>query len=90
MFTQHLLCPITGLEVVYHEKHDENFRGLQYVIPSISEKLLVSISDSVLQNNELRNALIEHREKFVNNLKMISKLRHETFVSSGNWWLFLK
>ncbi len=90
MITHYAICPITGLEIVPCTKSDETFNGCRYFIPSISEKLLVSISNNVLLNNESRTALIEHREKFVKNLQMISKLRQETFVSSGNWWLFLK
>lgn len=90
MITHYAICPITGLEIVPCTKSDETFNGRRYFIPSISEKLLVSISNNVLLNNESRTALIEHREKFVKNLQMISKLRQETFVSSGNWWLFVK
>jgi hypothetical protein len=90
MITHYAICPITGLEIVPCTKSDETFNGHRYFIPSISEKLLVSISNNVLLNNESRTALIEHREKFVKNLQMISKLRQETFVSSGNWWLFVK
>lgn len=90
MITHYTICPITGLEIVPYTESDENFNGYRYIIPSISEKLLVSISNNVLLNQESRSALIEHREKFVKNLQMISKLRQETNVSSGNWWLFVK
>lgn len=90
MITHYTICPITGLEIVPCTKSDESFNGCRYIIPSISDQLLVSISNKVLLNQESRSALIEHREKFVKNLQMISKLRQETFVSSGNWWLFVK
>ncbi len=90
MFIRYAICPITGLEIVPCSKSDETFDGDKYIIPSISEKLLVSISNNVLQDQKSRNALIEHRDKFVKNLQMISKLREETFVSQGNWWLFVK
>ncbi|WP_428664337.1 hypothetical protein [Runella sp.] len=85
-----LHCPISGLDTVLYEKSQEDFKGICYVIPSISEQLLIFMADNVLQNSELRNTLIEHREKFVKNLEMVSKLRQETVVSSGNWWLFMK
>lgn len=90
MSTHYAICPITGLEIVPCTEADKSFNGYRYFIPSISDKLLVSISNNVLLNYESRSALIEHREKFVKNLQMISKLRQETFVSSGNWWLFVK
>ncbi len=90
MFTHKSLCPITGLEILPYKKPDESFRGIQYFIPSISDNLLVSIAENVLQNSELRSEMIENREKFTKNLRMVSKLRQEIFVSSGNWWLFLK
>lgn len=90
MFTHKSLCPITGLEILPYKKPDESFRGIQYFIPSISDNLLVSIAENVLQNSDLRSEMIENREKFTKNLRMVSKLRQEIFVSSGNWWLFLK
>lgn len=90
MSAHYAICPITGLEIVPWIKTDETFNGYRYFIPSISENLLVSISNKVLLDNESRSALIEHREKFVKNLQMISALRQETYVSLGNWWLFVK
>ncbi len=90
MFTHKSLCPITGLEIQPYREPDEDFRGLRYFIPSISGKLLISIAENVLQNSNLRGEMIDNREKFEKNLKMVSRLRQEIFVSSGNWWLFLK
>ncbi|AEI51133.1 hypothetical protein Runsl_4820 [Runella slithyformis DSM 19594] len=90
MSAHYAICPITGLEIVPCIKTDETFNGHRYFIPSISEKLLVSISNKVLLDRESRSALIEHREKFIKNLQMISELRQETYVSLGNWWLFVK
>lgn len=84
------LCPITGLEAVMYKATDEHFPGLRYKIPSVSGNLVVSITENVLQNTESRNSLIEHRDKFIKNLRMIAELREETVISIGNWWLFLR
>ncbi len=90
MFTKHAVCPITGFDVVLYEKLDDSFKGIRFIIPSISERLLISIEDGVLQDSELREAFIKHRNRFVANLKIIALLRQGTIISLSNWWLFLE
>ncbi len=91
MFTAHKsLCPITGLEMLPSPVPSEDFRGIQYFIPSISDCLMVSMAENLLSNQDLRHQMTEQREKFARNLRMISKHRRQTIVSSANWWLFLK
>lgn len=89
MVSRHAVCPITGLEVVLC-KPLKDFKGVRFINPTVSEHLLICISDAILQNKEIREDLVKNREKFVRNLKMVSRIRRETIISTGNWWLFLK
>ncbi|AEI48422.1 hypothetical protein [Runella slithyformis] len=89
MPSRYAVCPITGLEVVLCKPLDD-FKGIRFVNPSISEHLLICISETILQNNEIREDLVKNREKFVKNLKMVARIRRETVISTGNWWLFVK
>ncbi|WP_428654659.1 hypothetical protein [Runella sp.] len=90
MVPHHAICPITGFEVVLCKTLEDNFRGIRFIIPCISENLLISIADNILHNNEIRETLTNNRDKFVKNLQMVSRFRQETIISTGNWWLFVK
>lgn len=90
MVSRHAVCPITGLEVVLCKPLKDDFKGIRFINPSVSEHLLICISEAILQNKEIREDLVKNREKFVRNLKMVSRIRRETIISTGNWWLFLK